>query len=100
MKEGDLYPELRHITYTKTYATIREIKSVSSGNWMNIVQKTDTENEVSFNVDNLKMIRIDIPIRDWERIMEIYKSHYHAIERNPAVESVWQQYKMLKVLAR
>lgn len=100
MREGDFYPELRNMTYTKTFNKIQEIKSVGMGNWMNIVQQANPEKEVSFSVDNLQMVRIDIPIRDWERIMEIYKSHYHAIERNPAVESVWQQYKMLKVLAR
>jgi hypothetical protein len=88
MIEGDFYPELR---YCRTASSVMEIRS-----WQPpALDQLDSQAEFNVDTQAVASVKIEMPERDWEAIMEIYKSHYHAMNTNQSVHKAWQQYQIL-----
>jgi hypothetical protein len=92
MNEGELYPELRYVNMLPT--RIR-IASLPDFNLMRQGQAYDLARHI---INEVPGLQVEIPESDWNRIMDIYHAHYHAANRNPAVQEAWQQYRMLIAL--
>jgi hypothetical protein len=92
MIEGDFYPELRHTRIASSVMELRAWRPVS---------KNIFDEQAEYDVDNqvVASVKIEMPEADWQAIMEIYKSHYHAMSSNQSVQSAWQQYQMLLKLS-
>lgn len=87
LKEGHVYPELRHCRVEDrtlelwdppVFSQIDPYSSVSS------MQKRTVPG-----------VRVELPTEDWNNILEILRDHYHPASRNPAVMEAWQHYRML-----
>lgn len=46
---------------------------------------------------DIPCVRVEIPQRDWSRIVELIEAHERAI-RHPSVEDAWDQYMMVRHL--
>lgn len=88
IKQGDFYPDLRHIRMT--------VKKGLMFPPLDLNNKPTDSNEI--RVDMTNICEIQIPERDWNNIMEIYRAHFHAINTHPAVRDLWHQYKMMAAL--
>jgi hypothetical protein len=93
MTEGDYYPHLR---YCRTASSVMEIRS-----WQPMAQHP-LDQQAQFDVCSqvVPSVKIEMPEADWESIMEIYKSHFHAENQNPGVQAAWEQYKIMCGLTR
>jgi hypothetical protein len=92
MREGDFYPELRH---TRIASSVMELRS-----WRPLSKNIfDEQAEYNVSTQVVPSVKIEMPEADWDAIMEIYKSHYHAMGSNESVRTAWQQYVMLLKLS-
>lgn len=94
LKQGDYYPELRHARIEPYTMIIHEMPKIPPRDWL------DQQARFAVEERTVPAVRVQIPEHDWETIMEIYRSHYHAMENNPSVQAAWEQYKMLVRLTR
>ena len=94
MKEGDYYPNLRYVKI-EPY-TIAMVEPLAASQWW-LDQPAEPYTVQSRTVPAL---RVTIPEADWNRIMEIYRAHFHAENRNPGVRDAWEQYQIMCALAR
>lgn len=39
-------------------------------------------------------IQVQMPLKDWERLLSIYEIHHQSQSRHPAVRAAWEQYKI------
>jgi hypothetical protein len=53
---------------------------------------------ISMRMQSETGVQIQMFREDFERMMTIYQSHYHAENANPAVREAWHQYRMLVAL--
>ena len=94
MIEGDFYPHLRHIQMETTHVDLRT--------WDNQTHLRLTGCELDrYEIHSLRVpaVQVTLPVQDWEEIMEIYRTHWHAQHHNPSVRAAWEQYRMLLALA-
>ena len=89
-----LYPELK-----KANVAIKTIRIASTPN---VVQwystKSFDQDRLNINVEEVEGVQVTMPREDWEKIMEIYQSHYVAINQNPGVLDRWMEYRMMVAL--
>lgn len=45
-------------------------------------------------------VRIEMPMADWEDLLNVYQSHYQAQSQHPTVKDAWSQYKMAVALTQ
>lgn len=95
MKEGEYYPHLRQAKIHPGVNSLRELKP-SRTSW----ELTDQTVIAVQDVEILPTVVIEIPLRDWEGIMEIYQTHFHAQNRSAAVLHAWAQYQLLVKLSK
>lgn len=88
MREGDLYPELQHARI-EAYRVVIQRHYSASGDWL------DSQARYMTDQHSVPGVRITMPESDWEAIMEIYRAHYHAQNRNPGVRDAWEQYRVM-----
>lgn len=93
MLEGQAYPELRRARYYPI-----EIRRASVEPDWNIRDIEATAKTVQ--VENIPAVRLELPLEDANALLEIYRAHYHAASRNPAVREAWLEYRMLVELTR
>lgn len=93
MREGELYPHLRHARF-EPYTVVIQHNYATPTNWL--------DQQARYQVDQRAVpgLRIMIPEADWEAIMEIYRAHFHAENSNPGVTQAWEQYKIMCSLTR
>jgi hypothetical protein len=90
MMEGQQYPELRNARYypiemrRRTYGSLDWYLKDING------QAADTIRE-----ENIPAVRLELPLEDANALFEIYRAHYHAANRNPAVREAWLEYRTL-----
>lgn len=97
MKEGDEYP---HLKLAKIHRGVNPImiRQPSTVNWSVVTDQTHTI--AVHDVERLQTVVVELPERDWDGIMEIYRAHYHAGQRNAAVLHAWAQYQLLMRLTK
>lgn len=96
MREGARYPELQNMQLDPIQLTQR-VEPVPD--WTLAREDMMTRwRAATVRTTQIPGVRITMPLEDFERLMSIYTSHYHAASRNPAVADAWQQYKMLVAL--
>ena len=87
------YPELRHARITE--CVMHRPVPAPEPNWAQL----DPEQErISMRMESETGVQIQMFREDFDRMMTIYQSHYHAENANPAVREAWHQYRMLVAL--
>ena len=96
MREGEHYPELRNMTMTRTELTER-VEPMP--NWsLSRAEMMQEWRNATVHTRTIEGVKIVMPREDFERMMSIYRAHYHAANHNPAVADAWHQYRMLVAL--
>ena len=93
MREGDYYPDLRYVRIVPHTLEIME-KLSTPKDWL------DNQSQYMINKRTVAGLQITMPEADWEAIMEIYRAHFHAENRNPGVRDAWEQYQIMCALTR
>lgn len=96
MTQGDQYPEMRNMNVDRV--TLQE-RVEPIPNWsLGATEMMAEWRAATVRVRAIEGVRITMPVEDFEAMMAIYRAHYHAMDRNPAVAAAWSQYKMLVAL--
>lgn len=93
MREGDFYPHLQHARI-EAYRVVIQRHYSPPGSWQ------DQQARYMTDQHSVPGVKITMPESDWEAIMEIYRAHYHAQNRNPGVQQAWEQYQVMVSLTR
>jgi hypothetical protein len=91
--EGDYYPNLRY-TQIEPYNVVIQYNYSAPRDWLDSQARYMTDQRA------VPGVRITMPLQDWEAIMEIYKTHFHAENTNPGVKQAWEQYKIMCAMTR
>ena len=92
LKEGDLYPNLKHIRYSEFTMQMHRVEY----DW---TKRYDDQPRTT-QIETVPAVRMEIPAADLDAILEIYMAHFNAASKNPAVQDAWAQYKMLLELTK
>lgn len=95
MMEGQQYPELRNARY---YPIEMRRRTYSAQDWY--LKDIDGQVADTIREENIAGVRLELPVEDANALLEIYRAHYHAVNRNPAVREAWLQYRTLAELTR
>jgi hypothetical protein len=87
------YPELRHARITE--CVMHRPVPAPEPEWTQYDQDPD---RISMRMQSEPGVQIQMFREDFDRMMTIYQSHYHAENANPAVREAWHQYRMLVAL--
>ena len=93
MMEGQQYPELRNARY---YPIEMRRRIYNSLDWY--LKDRDGQAADTIREELIPAVRLELPLEDANALMEIYRSHYHAVNRNPAVRQAWLEYRTLVAL--
>ena len=91
LEEGELYPELRRARWYPLEMTERHIDATS---WV----KANYSPDQMVEHKRIRGVRLELPEEDLNAILEIYRAHYHAASKNPAVREAWREYQLLLAL--
>lgn len=83
---------LRHAIITSTLFRMRSISAEVFR-----LQENPFAGEI-IQTTQVPGVQVELPLEDWEEIMQVYLSHYQAMSENPAVRDAWQQYRMTLAL--
>lgn len=93
MIEGDYYPNLRHVRI-EPYNVVIHYNYSAPTEWLHSQARYMTDQQV------VPGVKITMPEADWNRIMDIYRAHFHAENSNPGVRDAWEQYQIMCALTR
>jgi hypothetical protein len=93
MIQGEYYPHLRHVRI-EAYTVVIHHNYPAPRDWL------DSQARYMTHQHTVPGVKITMPEADWEGIMEIYKSHYHAENHHPGVRDAWEKYRMMVGLTR
>ena len=96
LRIGEHYPHLRRANVHSGVNGYREYQPTYRSVW----QLRDQTAIEACDVEVLPTLVIEIPVADWDGIMEIYLAHWHAQNQNPAVQQAWKEYQLLAKLSQ
>jgi hypothetical protein len=88
------YPELRHARITE--CVMHRPVPVPEPEWTHYDH--GVRERIAMRMQSEPAVQIQMFREDFDRMMTIYQSHYHAENANPAVREAWHQYRMLVAL--
>lgn len=90
-RPGDLYPELKHARMSQVTIFVNEMRPLYD-------YQSQRDGDLNMTTRSVPGVRLELPREDFDRMMNIYQTHYHTANQNPAVQDAWEKYQMLIAL--